>query len=138
MIVELSITKLTMPNLCACCGRPPETTIKAQRTNGTRKESFVSGRTMIPYCLGCARHVHTFPGRASSLALFVMVLSLGVALVPWLLVRAIRRSRARKFCTPTCIGPGPSVSVLASRGTVTAFEIASHVFAYALIQANPY
>jgi len=145
MRVELSGHRFIFPNNCACCGKPPDTTITVSATNPASKTTPTKTWD-IPYCSGCVSHVRSAElaerfNAAGCLAV-VAVFGLGAAVAWWLGVVAgvacliavslhdkqtcdAHRLAAEKARCTSCTGLKQAVDYVSWRATCHCFEVTS-------------
>ena len=158
IIVEVSANKLSIPFVCACCGRPrPDAELVAAytRTRGTRVVRETTRVFQFPCCGPCAAHVQRWHASASTRSRLLLVAAVvaivvggaahdgaagGVVFVIAaaiaLLVAAQRRRAIIASCGPGCATVGPAVAYLGWAGTVKTFQFAARDYAVAFAQQN--
>src|SRR5213593_504629 len=134
MRIDVSGHQFTFPQVCACCGAPPDTvwTVSASRSRGKRVVHTTSKRWDVPYCKECAGHASLYRS-AAGIALLafvvggVLALIVGDALGALVFALAILssimvfwrlRARATAQRKAACSVSGPAVNYLGWEGTV--------------------
>ena len=163
--VTLSSTAGAIPWRCACCGAPPTTTLKAQKSRGLYLVVAVVQTTFavpVPYCAACAAHVKAFQGAGLSMPAVLLgagtifvALMLGEAWglgggqqlaamvgAPAVLVGGLLAWRRRQRATAAArmrgyhALPGPAVTVEHFDDATVTLACADLEFARALAEAN--
>lgn len=138
MEVQLSGNKISVPPRCCCCDGTPDSDFaaSASRTTGKRVVRTQTQSYSFPICQGCLAHVAAWPGDVGCGAVFLIVITVGLALIPYLLLRSAAKARALTMCSPSCAGPSAPVKYLGWHGSSRTFWFASDRFAIPFMRAN--
>jgi hypothetical protein len=150
MKVEVSGYQFIFPQICACCGSPPDRvlTVSASKKSGKKVVRTQINTWDFPYCSRCIKHKNSadfaiivvaiiaitvfiiFTPLNVTVGLFV-ALAISLPLYLWLW------SQAKKLCSENCVCVRKAVRFVNWDGTRQVFEIVSPKYASAFMRENP-
>ncbi len=134
MEVAVSANTISIPPKCACCGERPDrdVPVSASRTTGVRVVRTATSTFSFPYCNQCLAHIEANPYPVGCVAIFGVILTLGILVIflqRW-------RAKADAMRKPTCSDTGPGVRYVGWHGSTRVFEFVSPTYAAVFALAN--
>ena len=153
--VELSSRTFAVPFECPCCGAVPDAELTIPLTRGGAVDRARSARGLeFPYCKRCIAHSTQWEAAgilAAAVTLGGIVggvvvaaatkvafgaLFLVAAAASGAAVRAVKRSRAKAGCGPSCASAGKAVAYFGWSNAVSAFSFESPSYAARFAEQN--
>jgi hypothetical protein len=154
---QISARILTWPRMCACCGRPSDTTMRASacKSSGKRVVTATTSWWEVPHCSECVQHVERYQKAVEFNALGAVLAIASLVAVSWLaksllvgFVLAIcaiivcstlahrAKHAAGSMTTHDCCSVGPAVEYLGWYGTFHEFMFSNQKYLNAFLGAN--